>query len=229
MSAISYESQLTPDELQQIQTALADPDPNILKLQRECPPWRDGPNAGTPPALKTLYRMAAQLRAERVQAEFETTTELWQTAQAEILSQPAYSASSSQAINQIFSLICHEIIHKTLYGQDSKTRIYLLRLLVRYQHLLLEKARFQRMAVEKFEAWYQNGPARQRLEELENATWAQRIEALGYAIFGEDWRPMVTTPLGIPGLDPAATMPAAPSLPTTNEQPSTEVLYDVTL
>ena len=40
----------------------------------------DGPYAGSQPTIKTLYKIAAQLRSERVQAEVEATDEILRAA-----------------------------------------------------------------------------------------------------------------------------------------------------
>ena len=73
LSANNYEAQLSPEELQSLHLALGKPGANLVQIQADSPPWRDGRFAGEKPALKTFYNIATRLRSEAYLAEIEET------------------------------------------------------------------------------------------------------------------------------------------------------------
>ncbi len=110
----SYEAQLTPEELQQLHTDLAQPGADLTKIQSSLPPWRTGPYAGARPSLRTLSGIAARLRGEHSLSALRDCGRLLRDAKKAFKSGSGAAPDTASLLQDIYHLIGFEVIEQNL-------------------------------------------------------------------------------------------------------------------
>jgi hypothetical protein len=206
-----YEAQLTPSQAGALGDALLSGNCRIADIRKTAPPWRTGSWAGQLPSVSTLSELRERLQLRQTAANNETT--------ARILGGVLSDTLPDITQEQLDSLGYRTFTTHALRRQDSQAFLRLStarnqlelerqRLAQRDVALDLARQKLRRDTCERFLEWYED----QRAQEIadSNGSNADKIEALGRIMFGENWR------------EPASKVPEAAESGPANERETTD-------
>lgn len=183
-----YEAQLTPRQVRTLQTALLSGKRRMEDIRKSAPPWRTGPRAGQRPGIALLSRLRARVLQRQTAVEDAAAIEFVSS----VLPDTLPDTTQDQ-----FDTVGHKTLTAVAVGQrDSQT---FLRLSTARNHVEHERQRIaQREAAldfarqklrqescERFLKWYED----RRAQEVAagDGSNAEKIEALGRIMFGDEW------------------------------------------
>jgi hypothetical protein len=173
-----YESQLNGEEMAALRYELLQGRKSLRKLVRECPPWRDGPDKGKRISQSTLTNIRNRLLAEESFIAAEAMTERI-VAKVAVIQPDMKPAALEEFGLGLFTTLA-------IQNRDADGFVKLVRARKESESVKLDAKRFQRETCELFLKW----SADQRAKEIANTTGsnADKIEALGALMFGEEWK-----------------------------------------
>jgi hypothetical protein len=174
----SYESQLSGEQLRWLHAALLARSPSDKEIIGKLPVWAHGPRKGQKPSPATLSNIRDRLEMEEdFKADEQTSASIVEALQQQ---DPALSPQKLDEIGQrTFTLL-------TIRRKDLKGWVSLQRAKKEREALALEKQKFMQATAEKI----LDETLRSRAAEIagSNSSHAEKIEQLGRAMFGEDWK-----------------------------------------
>ncbi len=184
-----YEAQLTPRQSRALQAALLSGQRRLEDIRKSAPPWRTGPRAGQRPGLGILARLRECFIRRQTAAEDAAAIEFLSS----VLPQALPAVTREQ-----FDTVGHQTFTaRAVREGDSQTFRRLSagrneveherqRLAQREAALDLARQKFRWDSCERFLEWYED----RRAQEIADSGGdnAEKIEALGRIMFGENWR-----------------------------------------